>query len=230
MNGVDLTGVVFGVTPQYALAESFVVPVAAADGPLVAYGTLAESGLPVALLAVPLDSGNLTERIAFPILIANLAAWLAPTPPPAVVRVGDPVIVSTSAAANEVTLIAPDGTKTTLSAPAGEAGERTVSFAGSGQPGVYVIEEYDADDVRLTSRRISVNAGSSTESDLRTRSGLAETLAQGTSSNEAGARSDRVTELWPLLALLALLLIAVEWVNGLRTARRAPARAAGGAR
>jgi hypothetical protein len=230
MIGVDLTGVVLGSTPQYSVPDGFVVPVAAADGPLVAYGTIANLELPVALLAMPLDAGNFTERIAFPILIANLAAWLAPVPPPAIVQAGDPITISTSAAAQEVVITAPDGTEANVPAPPGDTGERTVAFAETGEPGIFLIEEFDADGVLLTARRISVNAGSPAESDLRARAGLADSLAGSAAAEENGAGRDRVTELWPLLALLALLLVIVEWMNGLRTARRMPVRLPGGSR
>ena len=230
LNGVDLTGIVFGTTPLYALTEGFTAPVQAADGPLVAYGVSASNGLPVALLAMPLQEGNLTERIAFPILIANLADWLAPMPPPSTVKTGEPLIVTPLAITAAVTLVAPDGSRTTLPAPAADAGDRSVSFAETGEPGIYVIDEADADGVLLLSRRVSVNAGSAAESDLRTRSGLSETLAAATASTQGGVSGERMTELWPLLVGLAIVLALIEWLNSVWIARRPLARVSGGVR
>ncbi len=187
--GVDLTGVVFGATARYELPDGFVIPVAAASGPLVAYGTPAELGVPVALLAMPLDTGNLTERIAFPILIANLAAQLAPAPPASILSAGDPLVIDPAPAAATVTLVDPSGMETSLAAPEAGLGDRSVSFDGTGRPGIYVVNESDEAGLLLSSRRVSVNAGASSESDLRSRAGLTETLAR---SSGAGA-SERTT-------------------------------------
>ncbi len=220
LDGVDLTGVVLGLTPQYALPEGLTVPVSAADGPLVAYGVDGASGLPVALLASPLDGGNLTERIAFPILIANLADWLAPTPPPVIVRAGEPLIITPNPLTEHVTVVAPGGERTTLTAPPADLGERTVSYTTTGVPGVYVIEEKDGSFDRVATWRVSVNAGHPVESDLRARPGLTDTLAASASANEALDRIERRTELWPLLVGLAVMLALGDWWRSLRGNRR----------
>ena len=79
-------------------------------------------------------------------------------------------------------------------------------------------------------RRVSVNAGSAAESDLRTRSGLSETLAAATASTQGGVSGERLTELWPLLVGLAIVLALIDWLNSVWIARRPLARVSGGVR
>ncbi len=220
LSEVDLTGVTLGTTPDYDVPPDFRVPIAAADGPLVAYGRLESTGLPTALIASPLDAGNLTERIAFPILIANLTAQLAPMPSESTFTLGAPIPITPGGIAAEVTVIAPDGQRTTIDVaadPALTGGDRSFAFTGAGQTGVYTIEERDADGVLVDTRRVSINAGNVSESDLRAQPGLAETLALAGDDGSEASLGDRATDLWPVLAGIALLLILAEWALSLRT-------------
>jgi len=220
LNGVELTGVTLGTTPYYEVPTDFRVPIAAADGPLVAYGRLESTGLPTALIAAPLDAGNLTERIAFPILIANLTAQLAPVPTESTFTLGAPIPITPGGIAAEVTVIAPDGQRTTLDVaadPALASGYRSFAFTGAEQTGVYTIEERDSDGVLVETRRVSINAGSPAESDLRAQPGLADTLALAGDAGGGASLGDRATDLWPLLAGIALVLILAEWALSLRT-------------
>jgi hypothetical protein len=217
---VDLTGVIFGTTPAYEVPDGFSVPIAAADGPLVAYGRLDGSGLPVALIAPPLDAGNLTERIAFPILIANLTAQLAPMPSESTFSLGQSIPITPNSVATQVTVIAPDGQRTTIDVAGDNAlqsGYRTFAYTGTEQTGIYTIEERDTDGVLVASRLVSVNAGNPAESDLRANPGLSDTLALATTESGAAADSGDATDLWPVLAAIALLLILAEWALSLRT-------------
>jgi hypothetical protein len=226
LNGVDLTGVQLGPTPAYVVPDEFAVPIAANDGPLLAYGNAVTLGIPVVLFASPLTDGNLTERIAFPILIANMADWLAPTPPPAVLRVGDPLLIVPATGVTEVLVVAPDGSQVSLDAPPFEALDRSVVFSATGQAGVYAVEERDADGVVIGERRISVNAGSPTESDLRARPGLTDALSTASSPDVVTSASKQATELWPLLVALALLAAIAEWFHSVWSPRRTPRQTA----
>jgi hypothetical protein len=71
----------------------------------------------------------------------------------------------------------------------------------------------------LGSTRFVVNAGHERESDLRANPNLAGSLATASGVDLNVPRLERV-DLWPLLALLALLVIAAEWIAVLWPRRR----------
>ena len=55
------------------------------------------------------------------------------------------------------------------------------------------------------------------ESDLRANAGLEATLGLASDASDGSSAHDQLTDLWPLLAGLALLLILAEWALSLRT-------------
>ena len=220
---VDFTGVTFGVTPQYELPAGFTAIVSAADGPLIARGVLGESQLPAALIASPLESSNLGERIAFPILIANLAQLLAPAPAQSVYTLGDSVTIKPHAGTATIRVTDPIGTKTEVAAPAGNADGTQIGqtvFTDSRFGGRYIVDEIDADGGEVSSRVFTVNAGDEVEANLRANPNLADLLASATSADVTTSADNRLNDLWPLLAVLALALLTVEWLTSAYGARR----------
>jgi hypothetical protein len=229
MANVDLTGVTFGVTPQYELPPGFTAIVSAADGPLIARGVLSNGQLPAALIASPLETSNLGERIAFPIMIANLAQLLAPAPAQSVYTLGDSVTIQPHAGTATITVTNPIGTKTNVQAPQSGADGTLLGqtvFTDSRFTGRYIVDEVDSDGGEVSSRIFTVNAGDETEANLRANPDLAGLLASATSAEVATSADSRLNDLWPLLAVLALALLTIEWLTSARGARRsAPASA-----
>jgi hypothetical protein len=101
----------------------------------------------------------------------------------------------------EVRLTAPDGASATLpSAPA-------LTIERFAQPGFYALEEL-RDGRAHFAGQLGVNAGSAGESDLRTQIAPEfETLPVA----EAGQDERHMVELWPLLAVIALAILILEW-------------------
>jgi hypothetical protein len=226
---VDLTGVTFGVTPQYELPPGLTAVVAAADGPLIAYGTLSESQLPTALIASPLETSNLSERIAFPILIANLAQALAPAPAQSLYALGDSVTLQPHAGTVTMRITNPIGTKTELPAPAVSADGTQLGqavFTDTRFTGRYIVDEVDAEDGAVSSRMFAVNAGDELEANLRANPNLAGLLASATSADVTTSAESRLNDLWPLLAGLALALLTIEWLASARGVKRTTPTAA----
>ena len=222
LNGVDFNGVTFGATPNYQLPAGFTAIVSAADGPLLAYGTLPGSESPTVLLAGNLDGSNLSQRITFPILMANIAEKLSPSPAPVTLSLGEPLTISPRAGSTSVTITNPAGEATTIPVPDAAGlpqGARQVAYGQTNSVGAYRMREADAQDQTLVTGMIMVNAGNSTESNLRANPDLGSLLSQASGVAESTAKHDLESDLWPLLALVALGLLIIDWLMSLRMPR-----------
>lgn len=224
LTGVDLSGATFGPTPTYLLNAGDEEIVGSSDGPLLFRTTVNDH--PAVVLTVDPETSNLPKRVAFPVLVANLAGALAPDGVPAVIPLGEPLVYEPRAATAAVEVTSPSGQTVTLPAIAADDGDmavgsiqRDVIYTDTGAAGVYTLTEKDAVDGPLGSTRFVVNAGHPRESDLRPNPGLAAALAGSGSSEVTAARPERV-DLWPLLALIVLGVIGLEWIASLWPRRR----------
>jgi Ca-activated chloride channel family protein len=105
--------------------------------PLLYAGTRA--GLPTAVLAFEPRRSDLPLQVAFPILLANLTGELlgGSAAPTEAVEPGTPVQLVIPAGAASLTVTHPDGTVTDL--VPGSADGLAVTFAGTGEPGIYTV-------------------------------------------------------------------------------------------
>jgi hypothetical protein len=235
--GVDLAGVTFGETPVYVLDGTQAEVVGAADGPLVFRGEVGQQQAIV--LGFDLAASNLPRRVAFPILIANAVKELAPDPLPASVPLGDPLLYRPRVDAASVR-VAPPGGEPVVLPLAVETGKdaaerqggavatrdvadtapatsrlREVAFADTGRPGVYAVSELDAAGKALGGGRFVVNAGHPRESDLRPNADLANVLAMAHRVDDGGVDRSNLIDFWPLLTILGLVLLSLEWLVAL---------------
>jgi Ca-activated chloride channel family protein len=224
LEGVDLSGVTFGPTPNFTLAAGDEEIVGSADGPLLYRSEV--NGQPAVVLTTDPEASNLPKRVAFPVLVANIVGALAPDGIPAAVPLGEPMVYEPRAATASVEVTAPSGEVTTLpvssiseQASAPTSISRQIIYTDTGSPGVYAVSESDGSGYALGATRFVVNAGHPRESDLRLNANLGAALASGDSSGAVAPRQERV-DLWPVLALIALGVIAAEWIAALWPARR----------
>lgn len=216
MREIDLAGVTFGETPAYTLGVGTWTELVGADGgPLIAAGEL--EGRRAVLLAFDIANSNISKRIAFPSLINNIARELVPSPLPASVPLGDPLVYRPSATATSVQVTAPGGATTQLSLsdtgddPAASGMTREVTYTDTGRPGEYELVEIGADGNELASGRFVVNAGHATESDLRVNLDLPALVAQSGGVDQGSTRSS-LFDLWPAAVAVAFVLLALEWI------------------
>jgi hypothetical protein len=238
LEGVDLSGATFGPTPVFTLAAGDEEIVGSADGPLLYRSEV--NGQPAVVLAVDPETSNLPKRVAFPVLIANLIEALAPDGIPAAVPLGEPLVYEPRTATAAVEIVPPSGapivlqTASTREASSDETPDGTVSreivYADTGAAGVYTVTEKDESGNDLGTTRFIVNAGHPRESDLRHNQELPGMLATASGADVAAPRQERF-DLWPVLALIALMVIAAEWIAILWTSQRGAVRrtARGGA-
>jgi hypothetical protein len=244
--GVDLTGVTFGETPIHNLSATDTEVVGADDrngpgaGPLIYRGRMAASGQPMIVLTFDLNDPktNLPQRIAFPILIANMANELAPSPLPSAVPLGDPLRYRPRADAAKVRIAPPTGEPIDLAVAVGEEAAngaaptaggggllREVVYSDTGQPGEYRITELDAAGTESGGGTFVVNAGHTRESDLRANQELPGVLATARAVAESGTRAS-LSDLWPTLVAVALAVLGLEWLWSVLPRRRRQRRRA----
>lgn len=223
LEGVDLSGVTFGPTPNFTLAAGDEEIVGSANGPLLYRSEI--NGQPAVILTTDPETSNLPKRVAFPVLIANIVGALAPDGIPAAVPLGEPLVYEPRAATASVQVTAPSGEVTTMpvspvsdqTAPASVS--RQIIYTDTGSPGVYAVSEADESGFELGATRFVVNAGHPRESDLQVNDNLGATLASSVSNGAVAPRQNRI-DLWPVLALVGLGVIVAEWIAALWPARR----------
>jgi hypothetical protein len=222
LEGVDLSGATFGPTPIFTLSAGDDEIVGSADGPLLFRTEINDQ--PALVLTVDPETSNLPKRVAFPVLIANMVEALAPDGIPAAIPLGEPLVYEPRASTASVEIVPPSGEPALLSVLSTEMNDegdsatspvaRDIVYTDTGAAGVYTVTETDAAGIDLGTTRFVVNAGHQRESDLRVDPNLASALATASGSGVAAQREERV-DLWPLLALIALLVIVAEWVTAL---------------
>jgi len=211
LEGVDLAGVTFGDTPVYRIEASDEVLVRGAanglTGPLLWRGEI--DGLRYVAFGFDLESSNITQRVAFPVLIARTVADLTVAPIPSTLALGDPLLYRISESVAEVAVTNPMGEITILTVP---QAVDTVVFDSTGLDGLYTVDELGDDGQVLQASTFVVNAGHPVESDTRPNPSLGDALAGGSASDVAVTERQGLADLWPMLVSIAMAVIALEWL------------------
>ena len=199
LQDVVLRDVHVQVAARTVVPAGWRVAIAGADLPLL----LVHQGEPrVAELTFDLHQSDLPLRAAFPILVQNLLGYLLPGgfesrafPPER------PVTIATEAGATAAEVTTPDGRAVKLAPPFPAA-----PFSDTARPGVYTVRQQLPGSFRTS--YFVVNFADPALS--RIAPGPAPTVQESTRSTGPVPRG--TLELWPWLALGALLLLAGEWV------------------
>jgi hypothetical protein len=223
LEGVDLAGVTVAEAPVYNLAETSQALIQGGSGgvtgPLMWRGTLADQ--PYVGLAFDIASSNISQRVAFPVLVAQIVGGLTEDPLPDTVAIGEPLVYRPSTAADVVEFISPAGATERLSHVSSPTGSSTeITFEETGQPGIYDVREIRADGAVAVEGRFVVNGGHLVESDLRQRPELERALVGGDARESSQSASTSVADLWPFLAAAGTLLILAEWLVWVRSIPR----------
>lgn len=171
-------------------------------------------GRRVAVLAFDLRDSDFVLRPGFPLLVSNLIEYLAPGAGgliPTQVGPGEPVVVPAAPSTESVTFTMPDGQRITQVPEGGR-----VTFGANSLPGVYDVELLTSDgSVRRS--QFAVNVFAPDESTIMPRGSLP--IAEATGSQPSTATTGR-RELWRPFALVALLILLVEWLYYYQTTTR----------
>lgn len=210
LQGVDFTGVTFGSTPIYQIADTERVLVRGSagldSGPLVWQGDL--QSRPYVALGFDLSTSNITQRVTFPILIARSVESLTEPPVPSAIGVGEPLAISANPATERLVIANPIDQETTVPARNGEP----VMVRNTGRSGIYTLTEQSSAGEPVAQYQVVVNAGSLAESNLRPNPELANLLTGNPGDAASPTSSTTQSDVWPLLTGLALMVIAIEWI------------------
>lgn len=231
--GVDLGGVTFAAGNSFALPPWGTEVVGSEGGPLIVAGRF--EGREVVAFTFDLAGSNLPRKLAFPLLIGNVVDRLQTHRVPAVVPLGAGVLLEPVAGTASVQLREPDGRGRDLELRESAGGAPT-AYIVPGRPGLYTLIERDSSGAVLLQESFAVNGGDPIASNLRGVPADLPAGAGGTPPDPAGTLGvgagtetapRQLGELWPLLLVLAVLLLLLEWILGLRgpaPPRAAPAR------
>lgn len=203
--------------------------------PLIVQGQSGQSR--VVIWTFGLRGGNLTTRLAFPLLVARTVRDLTPPPLPAAFTLGEPLVLYPHLHADTATLYdsdvgpeaggqeGPGGTAREVLAQH-EVAPGPLVFDPPPRPGLYpLVEQRGGED--LATGYVAINAGSPRESDIRPRT--APPIAPGPpvpapqeGASSAAAPHDDLHPLWSWVALACLAFLMIEWIYV--TIRGGPAR------
>jgi Ca-activated chloride channel homolog len=171
-------------------------------GPLILAGE--QDGRRIVIITFDLRDSDLPLRIAFPILMSNITEWLNPGQ---IVeqnnfQPGDVVPLKPPPGSTAVVVTHPDGRQTILSPD-----ENDLLFSDSWQPGLYQLTTRESGGER-PGGYFAVNLFNQHESviSVATAVQIGQTAVVQASQDDVGQR-----ELWPWLALLALIVLMGEW-------------------
>jgi hypothetical protein len=213
LDGVDLTGLEFGETPIHELGPNDAEVVEGESGPLIYRGIVPSASEPMVVIAFDLQGSPLPQRIAFPILMANIVRDLAPAALPASAVLGEPLTLQPRTGAATIRIAAPDGTSTDIPVTLSSGGNPDPAiYSQTSQAGEYTVQELDSKGQPTASGVFVVNAGHPVESNLTANPDLPGVLASAQASPESGSTRQRLGDLWPALAAVALGVLAIEWL------------------
>ncbi|HOU39904.1 MAG TPA: VWA domain-containing protein [Promineifilum sp.] len=190
---------------QQVEAPTLPAVVSAAAGPLLLAGE--SNGRRVVVFTFDLRASDLPLQIAFPIIMANITAWLNP---------GRVIAADNSQPGSTVTLL-PDGraVRATVTLPDGSIWARDIAnaaqpvvFDQTQQPGVYRLTTTDAAGAATPAGAFAVNFFDAGESHIQPAASLQVGQAQVTA---ATGGFEGLRELWPWLLAAALAVLLVEW-------------------
>lgn len=174
-------------------------------GPLLIAGE--RDGRRIVILSFALQKSDLPLTLAFPLLMSNLTAYLAPglSADTAQIAPGQALVVPVDTRISSVRLTKPDGTTRTLEVVAGQAVATDTDMQGA-----YTVELYEGE--RLAARRrYAVNLFSEQESRITPRENISVNQVSGLQQAVVREQVGK-QEVWRWLALAALILLVVEWL------------------
>lgn len=179
-------------------------PLITADGgPLLLAGE--RDGRQIVLFTFDIHDSDLPLQITWPILMSNLLEWFTPQSiinVPGGLRVGQSLSIRPPFEATGVRVTPPDGSTRDL-----PIDRQTLVFADTETPGVYQIDVLNVSDIIQTGS-FAVNLFAPGESNItpQTSISLSGNEVAPSAREEIGQQ-----EFWPWVALLALIVLLIEW-------------------
>jgi len=186
----------------------------------------------IALWDFNLTQGNLTTKLAFPLLVARTVHDLTPSNLPSSLLAGEAFTFRPSPHTESVQILSPSAQTTSLATESAQAIWTSLAIEGLPEPGIYTLAEMKGKEV-LFQGQIAVNVGAALESNLQPRpmevvlnpppakgSPTAQLPPDASSNPSLHAQQ----HLWPLLAFAALGFLTFEWVYVALGQRKRPSQ------
>jgi Ca-activated chloride channel homolog len=203
-DGLSLGSVDFGAPRVVEAPEWAQVALQLGETPLVLRGRVERSE--IAVWSFDINEGNLTSRLAFPLLVARTVRDLTPASLPGSITLGTAINLRPGPRAEQVQIIAPDGSTSEVALE-----QTNQPQLQAQQTGLYTIVER-AGSTELFRGSVAVNAGSSAESPLSPRR-LPTLPSAATAASVVNEEPEQAGQpFWPWLAVGALAIFMFEWV------------------
>lgn len=202
---------------QQVAAPALSPLVEAEDGPLLLAGEV--GGRRVAVFTFDLRDSDLPLQIAFPVIMANITAWLSP---------GRVIAGDDNLQPGAIVSLLPDGRAAgvAVTLPDGSVWQQDVGdatapliFDQTQQTGIYRLAFLDVAGQSQPGGAFAVNFFDADESRIQPAAGLQ--LGQ-TEITAAGSGLEGLRELWPWLLAGGLVVLLIEWWITYRRALRRP--------
>lgn len=184
-------------------------PLIATDGGAILYAGETD-GRQIAILPFDLRESDFPLQISYPILMANLLEWFTPRAVLTLTdsaQVGDVIPITPPFSADIIRITPPNNASQIVLNVTGS----TVVFADTDTIGVYGLELLEGNSV-LSSQQFAVNLFSNLESDIAPVPIEAFTIA-GTTILTQPEEEIGQQEIWWIFALLAVLMLLIEWMT-----------------
>jgi hypothetical protein len=171
--------------------------------PLILAGEI--DGRQVALLTFDLHDSNLPLQITWPVLMSNLLTWFSPQSiiaAPNGLSVGDSLVIRPPLTAEMLRINNPNGVQREI-----PIDRQSIIYADTDSTGIYTLEVID-DGAVTQSQPFAVNLFDTGESRIAPQA----QITLGSVTITPGEREEiGQFEFWPVVALLALLILLIEW-------------------
>ena len=154
----------------------------------------------VVVVGMRLENSDIERRAACPVLMANVAAELLPPPLPASLTPGSEIVLPSAQLFPRLRVTTPGGDVVDFDE------DRAAVFAGTFQPGLYVLQGQSATG-EAWQAGVGINTGDAHESELRHTARPA--FADDTEAN-FNAGPPQPFKLWPLAVFFVLALMLIE--------------------
>jgi Ca-activated chloride channel homolog len=206
LESISLGGLTIGSALRMEPGPGFVPLAVSHETPLML--SWDQKGLKVLLVGFDPAQSDFPLRTGFPLLLANALSWFFPswlTVQADQVQAGSPRLLSVPGPST-VTVVRPDGERESVASAGG-----SVEFFDTSQVGYYRVEAGGQ------ASEFAVSLSSESESDIRPRFAgqAAGTAPAEASASAAGTAGD--SSAWVVSAIVALVLILLEWLVWLRT-------------
>jgi Ca-activated chloride channel homolog len=174
-------------------------------GPMLLAGE--KDGRRIVVLAFDLHNSDLPLQVAFPLLLSNIVGYLAPGSGAEAAQLapGQPLAFPVDPSITAIRLTRPDDQVVPLEVKDGQA-----IYADTDTLGAYVVEQFVGDKL-IARQRFAVNLFSKEESTITPQAELKIQQTSGLQQATAGERVGR-QEFWRWLALIALVVLVIEWL------------------